>query len=126
MIVLDTHAWIWLNNESDKLSLAAAKAIEATDIVGVAAISLWEVSMLSAYNRIELNRPLLPWLRKACDLPNVHVIPLTPEIAATSATLNMHGDPADRLITATALVHQCSLVTVDEKITKSGQVTTIW
>lgn len=126
MIVLDTHVWIWLNSHSRDLSAAAAKAIDEADVVGVPAISLWEVAMLSAYKRIELNQPLLPWLREACELPNVRVLPLTPEIVAASVELTLHGDPSDRLITATAKIHQCSLVTADGKITESGLVPVIW
>lgn len=125
MIVLDTHSWIWLNCGSG-LSRAAAQAIEEADVVGVAAISLWEVAMLSAYNRIELNQPLLPWLREACEPEYIRVLPITPEIAAASVDLALHGDPADRLVTATAKAHQCSLVTADRKITESGLVPVIW
>ena len=56
----------------------------------------------------------------------MRLLPLTPEIAALSETLSINGDPADRIIVATALVHQCALLTKDGNIKDSGVVKTIW
>ena len=56
----------------------------------------------------------------------VRMLPITPEIAMRSMFIAMHGDPADRIIMATALAHQCELVTVDKKIREAGAVPTIW
>ena len=51
MIVLDTHAWIWLNDDTGRLSSEAGEAIQRERVLGVSAISLWEVAMLSQYGR---------------------------------------------------------------------------
>ncbi|HJW74876.1 MAG TPA: PIN domain-containing protein [Thermoleophilia bacterium] len=54
-------------------------------------------------------------------------MPLTPAVAAASTQFeSFHGDPADRLIVATALTRGATLVTVDEKITKAKLVKTVW
>jgi len=82
--------------------------------------------MLESKGRIRLPQPLLTWLRKACAQPDLRLLPITPEIAAIGATLPVHGDPADRLIMATAKHHACPLVTVDENITDAKIVETIW
>jgi PIN domain nuclease of toxin-antitoxin system len=81
--------------------------------LGVPVISLWEIAVLVRKKRITLPRPLLSWLNESLSMPKIKLLPLKPEIAALSETLSMHGDPADRIIAATAIVHDCRLATVD-------------
>lgn len=126
MILLDTHAWLWLASDSRRLSVDAREAIGGTGELGVAAISLWEVAMLASHGRIQLDQPTEKWLWDACSRPRIRVFPVTPDVAAVSVDLPMHGDPADRMIVATAKVHQLTLVTADEKIRKAGLVSAIW
>ena len=126
MILLDTNAWIWMNFNSPRLSRAARKAILEADTLSIATISLWEVGMLVSKGRINLPLPLLEWLVGACALSSLRILPITPEIAAASASLPIHGDPADRLIVATAMQSACPLVTADENIQKARAVETIW
>jgi PIN domain nuclease of toxin-antitoxin system len=113
LIVLDTHIFLWLDLELQRIPAKIASAIEKTDTLGIPAISLWEIAMLSAKGRIELPLPVLPWLQEALSQKNIILLPITPEIAACSGTLEMHGDPADRLIAATAITSNCPLATVD-------------
>lgn len=120
-LLLDTHVWIWLMEGLPTLNLKHRKMINEAATrseVGIAAISLWEISMLVMKERIILEKPVLTWLQQTLNLPGVHLKPLTPEIAAESCQLanNFHGDPADRLIIATARLHNLSLLTHDEKI----------
>jgi len=82
--------------------------------------------MLYQYGRIELNVPLETWLEKVCSQPKIRILPISVTIAACTARLEMHGDPADRLIVASALVHKCALVTRDENIQNTKIVRTIW
>jgi len=126
MIFLDTHALIWLNDDAERLSNVAREAIRREDALGVSAISLWEVSMLWQYGRIEIGLPLETWLEKAFSQPKIRLIPISVAVAARTVRLEMHGDPADRLIVASALVHQCALVTRDENIQNAKIVRTIW
>ena len=118
MIILDTHILIWWMLGLGNLSLAQRMTIEWADEIGISVFSFWEVSKLVQGNRIALGGGLSAWLRQTIATPKVRVLNLTPEILADSIALpgNFHKDPADQIIVATARVHGCSLLTVDEKI----------
>lgn len=125
MIVLDTHIFLWLNLQPEKLPLAIASALYEEEQWGLSAISLWETAMLSSRKRITIPGQLLDWLHKAIDIPRLAILPLTPEIAAQSEFLPIHGDPADRIIAATAIAHASPLATVDRLLVHVPQLTTI-
>ena len=55
MIILDTHVWPWWMNESNKLSVNALEAINSADLIGIPAISCWEIAMLVEKSRIDLS-----------------------------------------------------------------------
>ena len=128
MIVLDTHAFVWWAGGSSKLSAAARRAITASKRRGLPAICLWEVAMLVERQRLELDRDLSDWLSDAIGLEGLEVLPMTADIAVRSTRLSQgfHGDPADQLIVATAIVFGAALVTRDERIKRFGGVKTIW
>ena len=96
-------------------------------MVGVSAISCWEIAKLVEYGRLELPTSLDEWFDQALDYPGVQLLALTPEIAIESTRLpgDFHRDPADQIIVATARVYGCPLVTSDEKIVNYPHVTTI-
>lgn len=128
MIVLDTHAWIWWAAEPRRLSMRAREAIAQAESLGVAAISCWEIAMLVAKGRLELDRDILVWLRQALALPRVVTLPLTPEIAVASSRLpeDFPGDPADRMIAAAALENRAPVVTKDARLRGWNGLKTIW
>lgn len=127
MIVLDTHAWIWLTSDPERLGSVARRAIRRERGRGVAAISCRELAMLAERGRIELDRDPVAWMDESLHAEKIELLPLTPAVAVASAQLgSFHGDPADRLIVATALTHGASLVTKDERIWKLGLVKTVW
>ena len=84
--------------------------------------------MLAVKRRLELDRPVLAWVRQALELPGVELAPLTPEIAVRAAGLGagFRGDPQDRVIVATALEARAPLVTKDARLRESGMVETVW
>jgi PIN domain nuclease of toxin-antitoxin system len=129
MIVLDTHIWIWWVHGSDRLTQTQLDVIEANEdgVIGVSAISLWEIAKLVENERLELPVSLEKWFAQALNYPGVQIIELTPEIAAESTRLpgEFHRDPADQIIVATARVMKCKLVTSDEKILNYSHVKTI-
>jgi PIN domain nuclease of toxin-antitoxin system len=67
-------------------------------------------------------------VRLAFELPTVRLAPLTPAIAVLSTRLPgaLHGDPADRMIAATALAHGARLVTKDKRLAAYPHVRTVW
>jgi PIN domain nuclease of toxin-antitoxin system len=129
MIVLDTHIWIWWVHGSDRLTQTQLDVIEANEggVIGVSAISLWEIAKLVENGRLELPVSLEKWFAQALNYPGVQIIELTPEIATESTRLpgEFHRDPADQIIVATARVMKCKLVTSDEKILNYSHVKTI-
>lgn len=121
-LVLDTHVWLWVVEGDDAaLSTGAIEAIGESSRSGgvlISAISVWEVAMLEAKGRISLTRPVDEWVRAALLAPGVRLLPLTPDIAIDSTRLpgTPHGDPADRMLIASARVTGARLVTCDAAI----------
>jgi PIN domain nuclease of toxin-antitoxin system len=127
VIVLDTHAWLWWLSEPDQLGRAAVKRIQGSDRIGIAAVSCFEIAATVAKGRITLDRGTLEWLQQALSAPRVELLPLTPAVAVKATMLGrFHGDPADRLIVATAILESAVLVTKDQRIRKYEAVSTIW
>jgi PIN domain nuclease of toxin-antitoxin system len=129
MILLDTHAWVWWVHGDERITAEQLEAIQAneTDTIGVSAISCWEIAKLVERGRLVLPVPLEKWFEQALSYPGIRILELTPEIAVESTRLpgKFHRDPADQMIVATARVHDCSLVTADEKIIEYPHVKTI-
>jgi PIN domain nuclease of toxin-antitoxin system len=129
MIVLDTHTWVWWVHDAQRLSAAQTQALQAneSDVIGVSAISCWEIAKLVERGRLELPCPLMEWFEQALSYPSVYLLDLTPEIAIESTQLpgEFQRDPADQIIVATARVYGCPLVTADGRILKYPNVTTI-
>jgi PIN domain nuclease of toxin-antitoxin system len=128
LIVLDTATWIWRASDPKHLSTAARRAIDQAEHKLVSAISVWEVAMLVAKRRIQLDRPVELWVDMALALPGIQLAPLDPSIAVHSTKLpgDFHPDPADRIIVATALENAMPIVTPDERIRSYPHVRSTW
>ncbi|MBK7862152.1 MAG: type II toxin-antitoxin system VapC family toxin [Archangiaceae bacterium] len=128
MILLDTHAFVWWSASPAKLSVRARKAIEKDPVRLLSDISLWEIAMLVELGRLKLDRDVEGWLEQAVAETAVDVVPIDSAIAVRSTRIakNFHGDPADRLIAATALVRAALLVTADEALRASPALRTVW
>ena len=121
MIVLDTHSWIWAMQDDPRLGPTTRNELAQAarqNALRVPAITCWEVAMLVAKNRLALNMDVATWIGRALSLPGIGLEPLHPGIAIESTRLpgEPHGDPADRLIIATARHLDATLVTADGKI----------
>ncbi len=129
MILLDTHIWIWWIHNTPLLNQPQIEVIRnnETNIIGISAISCWEIAKLVEYQRLELPLPLDEWLEQALNYPGVQLWPLTPDIAIESTRLpgDFHRDPADQIIVATARILNCELVTSDKKILRYPHVSTV-
>ena len=131
MILLDTHAWVWLAIEPKRLSRRATTAIrKATESGGisVASISPWELAMLFANGRLRAPGTVETSVRSVVEKTGVIVHEITPEIAALSTMFpnTFPQEPADRLIGATARSLWLPLLTKDQRILDSELLKTIW
>ncbi len=119
MIVLDTHVLIWLDQGNARLGEISRQAIQ--DVykggeVAVSAISFWEVAMLVEKGRLRVDADLAAWRDELLDM-GLKELPVTGSVGILAAQLSaFHGDPADRLIAATALSHAATLLTADERL----------
>lgn len=92
------------------------KIIEQDDNVGVSAISCFEVAWLAGHGRITIDITLGEWFAKALAGSDITLFPLTPEVAETAVALpEHHSDPQDRIIIATAMIHDAHLISTDSK-----------
>ena len=115
-LLLDTHVVQWWSAEPDRLSSVAIAALEGADELAVAAISWFELAWLARHDRIIVAIPIRSWLEQLSK--QVRTAELTPAIADAAAGLSASfpGDPADRLIYATAVEHGWRLVTKDRRM----------
>ena len=120
--LLDTHVWLWWLLGSPQLPLHERNGLDrlaARAALGIAAVSLWEAQILHAKRRLLLDRGFDVWIRDAAAV--IQVLPLDVEVVVAVDRLpaSFHGDPADRLIVATARAHRLALATHDGKIRRS-------
>jgi PIN domain nuclease of toxin-antitoxin system len=115
-VVLDSHVVHWWSAEPARISRAATRALDEADALAVAAISWFELAWLAEHERIVLTIPIRSWLEQLAA--QVRTVGITPAIAATAVSLpsSFPGDPADRLIYATAIEHGWRLVTKDRRL----------
>lgn len=133
MIVLDTHALIWIVSDDAQLGKVARTKIEETartDRLAVSAITPLEIAMLVEKGRLQLGQDVRLWIESSLALPGIHLTPIEPEIAVASVQLPgiFHADPADRIIVATARHYNAQLITADRSIlsySATGYVQTI-
>jgi PIN domain nuclease of toxin-antitoxin system len=126
VILLDTHIWIWWVHGDPRLTVGAQQAIRQHEdaALGVSVISCWEVANLVERNRIALSVSMDEWIDRALQYPGVRLLDLTPAIAVESTQLpgDFHRDPADRILVATARLHNCPILTADEAIARYPHV----
>src|SRR5882757_338203 len=120
-LLLDTHAWIWLALAEPKFKEDALSQIRRNSSEGslfLSPISMWEVALKASRGKLALDLPIREWILRASRLPGLNMVTITPEIAAQCAELppEFHGDPADRILAATARAEGLTLVTHDKAL----------
>jgi PIN domain nuclease of toxin-antitoxin system len=121
LILLDTQALVWFSQGDERLGVQAREIARQEATIGEAAvspISFWEVSMLTEKGRISLGMETLDWMEAILAQPGVRLEQLSPALAIDAGRLpgDIHGDPADRMIVATARHLVCPVLTTDQKI----------
>jgi PIN domain nuclease of toxin-antitoxin system len=126
-LLLDTHVLVWLLDDSARISDSIHAQIQQAadeDRLFVSAITPWEIAMLVAKDRLRLSRDVAEWIGIALDLPGIRLEPLSPAISVASTRLpwDAHGDPADRILLATARHLDATMITVDDEILGYGKL----
>ena len=115
MIVLDTHAWFWwINLEHQRFSASMRVALERGETLGVSVVSCYEIALAARRGRLLLPCATSQWFLEALEPSGVRLLPLSPEIASLAVELTaIHRDPFDRMIIATTLIHEATLISLD-------------
>jgi PIN domain nuclease of toxin-antitoxin system len=121
LILLDTHALVWMIDDDRRLGVHARRAIDdAVSELGllVSPISGWEVALLVKRGRLAIGRDAAVWMDMALRAPGVRPAVLDMQIAVGSVDLpgEFHADPADRILIATARRLDIPLLTADRAI----------
>jgi PIN domain nuclease of toxin-antitoxin system len=129
VILLDTHALVWLTTEPARLSKQASSAIRRANRdggVAISAITLWELAWLATHGRLQVTGTVETYLDEVSSL--VAVRPITTKVAALANQFSSDysSDPCDRLIGATALAEGMVLITKDTRIRNCKQLQTLW
>lgn len=125
-LLLDTHVWLWSRLEPERLGPRLASEIQDPDNeLWLSPISVWETMLLIERGRIELAGDPAAWIRGALRTFPVRDAPLTREVALLSRSVELpHEDPVDRFIAASAIVHELTLATADERLLRTRQYRT--
>jgi PIN domain nuclease of toxin-antitoxin system len=107
--------------EAPRLGVQTAEALNRAgweNRIAVSVITPWEIALLVSKGRLQLGADVMQWIRVALAKPGVQLAPLEPEIAVASTRLpwEMHADPADRILVATARHLGATLVTADRTL----------
>jgi PIN domain nuclease of toxin-antitoxin system len=125
-VLLDTHTWIWLeagtlDAKSEVLQSIRQAASERN--LFISSFSLNEIAYAVTRKRLDFGQPLLSWFQAALRYPGPQLLDVTPKSAAASLQLppTFHGDPGDRILAATAIVHNLTLCTHDDLLLRFGK-----
>jgi len=130
VILLDTHVILWSLLEPERLSSRASKAILRASIAGdkivYSPISLYEIANAERRKRLHVDVTMEAFI--AAIQARLEMVPLTAKIAVCAAQLpdGFHGDPMDRIITATAIAEDCVLITADDRIRQANACKVLW
>ena len=126
IIVLDSHIWFWwVNLEHGRLPASLLTEIGTASRIGVSPVSCFELALAFRRGRLELPLPPRAWFDFALAGSGVEVFPLTPAISAHAVELpDIHRDPFDRIIIATAIEMDARLASIDGRFAEYPELST--
>jgi PIN domain nuclease of toxin-antitoxin system len=127
-LLLDTHVWIWSQEEIERLGAGTTRAlVDPETSLHVSTVSTLEIARLVALGTIELSGTLESWVEETLDSLLCSTLEISHEISAAAYSLpsGLHKDPDDRILVATARLHDLTLLTADERLLDYGGVRTL-
>jgi PIN domain nuclease of toxin-antitoxin system len=121
-LLLDTHVWLWyLDGVTERMSADGVELLRrAAGGAGllVSDISVWEVGNKAAKGKLTLMPSVSAWVGRAAQVPSLSFVPLARDTLLFSTQLPgmVHGDPADRMLIASAALESIPLITADRLI----------
>ena len=126
VIIADTETLIFWTLNRERLSAAAALAIEQADNIGISSISIWEIRIKVGKGKLDLPLSIREFTDRLAQVDRVQLLPVDTATWITNLELDWHHrDPADRTLVATAILHNCPLVSPDATI-RAYHPQTIW
>ena len=123
-LLLDTHIWLWSVLEPECLGERARQVLASPEHeLWLSVVSSWEALLLHKKKKIYLGSDPVQWVRLASQ--SLQEVPLTQDIVIGAHEIELHNDPADRFLAATAMVLDLTLVTADARLLGLGNIATL-
>ena len=120
-MILDTCGLLWLAHEQAKISNEVLSLIDQSPVVYISAITSFEIGLKNKAGKLLLPIPPKDWFREIIKHHDIAVIDLDMDICIKATELpDIHRDPCDRFIIATALIRQIPVVTADRRFQEYG------
>ncbi|HBM15817.1 MAG TPA: PIN domain nuclease [Lentisphaeria bacterium] len=128
MILLDTCALLWLDSNRELFSIETLDLLNRySDALAVSPVTFMEIGIKAKKGRLELPIAFDKWTDEICSQYSLTILPVTKSIAVYTAELpEIHRDPFDRIIIATAAINNMKIVTADKIFTEYKNIKVIW
>ena len=126
-ILLDTHIWIWYLSGSARLPKRYRESLNRDNHqIWLSPISVWETLILAEKGKLSLKPEPISWIQQSLKRWPIKEAPLNIQVSIRSRQLDLpHQDPADRFISATALIYDLTLITIDERLISAPWLPTV-
>lgn len=126
-ILLDTHIWIWYLSGSARLPKKYRESLNRdNNQIWLSPISVWETLILAEKGKLSLKPEPISWIQQSLKRWPIKEAPLNIQVSIRSRQLDLpHQDPADRFISATALIYDLTLMTIDERLISAPWLPTL-
>jgi PIN domain nuclease of toxin-antitoxin system len=128
MLLLDTHALVWLASDQQQFTDRGKALIrESAGRLFMSAISSLEIALLVKRSRLQLPLPPEQFVAESMRHHGINEIPVDSTIALAAAALpDIHNDPFDRILAATAIVQRLDLLSKDTVLPRYPGLRVIW
>ena len=127
MILLDTHAFIWLASDPAQLSKPSIELIRSGKPLATSVVTSWEIALLAKRGRLKLPLPANEYIDRAISHHRIRELPLTRKTVLQAVGLSeIHRDPFDRILIAEAQLSDAHLISKDETISQYPGIEVVW